>query len=237
MQVSRIKLNQLFQMLAIEDFRTLSKYAILRLTTPLFNVHYVFERDLTRVHELTPLTRQLPPGLTIRICRGENEITPLASNLGRAGVSSAILAERIKRDDFVVIAFDEKDEIAAYSWATFTDVWMKEIRATLLLGRHESFGIDTFVLPLWRGKGLQYALETRKYRHLSELGYRRLINHVNALNSRSLKTQVSEHKRKVATIYSAPIAGVVVVRKCLLDAVLRIEKRPWWRGEVPQSSC
>ena len=46
MQVSRIKLNQLFQMLAIEDFRTLSKYAIQRLTTPLFSVHYIFERDL-----------------------------------------------------------------------------------------------------------------------------------------------------------------------------------------------
>jgi hypothetical protein len=183
-------------MLAIEGFRTLFKYATQRLTTPLFNIHYIFDIDLTRVHELAPPKRQLPPGLVIRICRGENEISSLASNLKRSGVSSAILAERIKRDDFVVIAFDEKDEIAAYSWTTFTDVWMKEIRATLLLGRHESFGIDTFVLPLWRGKGLQYALEARKYRHLSELGYRRMMNHVNALNSRSLRTQVSEHKRK-----------------------------------------
>jgi len=232
MQLSRIKLKQLLQLVALEDFRTVFKYATQRLTTPVFNIHYLFDIDLTRVHELTPPKRQLPPGLMIRICRGENEIGPLASNLKRAGVSSAMLTERIKRDDFVVIAFDEKDEIAAYSWTTFTDAWMKEIQATLLLGRHESFGIDTFVLPLWRGKGLQYALEASKYRHLSELGYRRLMNHVNALNSRSLRTQVSEHKRKLATIYSVPIAGVVVVRQCLPDVAVRIERGPWWHGQV-----
>lgn len=223
-------------LLAIEDFRTVFNYTVQRLTTPLFNVHYIFENDLTRAHELNDPDRPLARGFTIRIFRGENEVGPIAGKLRRAGTTSAVLTERAKRDDLVAIAFDEKDEVAAYTWATFTDAWMKEMRATLLLGRDETFGIDTFVLPRWRGKGLQYIIETWKFRHLSEHGYRRSLNSVNALNTRSLKTQASERKRQVATVFSVPMLGVVVLRKYFPDVVIRVQKGPRWRREVPQSN-
>ena len=224
-------------MLAMEDFGTVFTYIVQRLTTPLFNVHYIFEIDLTRAHQVAIPGKRLPAGFTIRTLRGENEIVPMTSNLRRAGLSSPILDERTKRGDLLAVAFDDKDEVAAYSWTTFRDVWLKEVRATLLLGKHESFGLDTFVLPSCRGKGLQYVLEAQKFRRLCEDGYKRSMNHVHALNSRSLKTQVSEHKRKVATICSAPIAGVAVMRQCVPDVMLRIERRPWWRGRVPRLSC
>ena len=236
MQLSRIKVKQFLQMLAIEDFRTVFNYAVQRLTTPLFNVHYIFENDLTRAYELNDPGRPLPQGFAIRIFRGENEIGPIAGKLRRAGTTSAVLTERTKRGDLVAIAFDEEDEVAAYTWATFTDAWMKEIRATMLLGRDETFGTDTFVLPRWRGKKLQYILEAWKFRHLLEHGYRRSLNSVNALNTRSLKTQASERKRKVATVFSVPMLGVVVVRKYFPDVVIRVQKGPRWRREVPQSS-
>jgi GNAT superfamily N-acetyltransferase len=171
MQLSRIKVRQFLQMLAIEDFRTVLNYAVQRVTTPLFNVHYIFEIDLTRAQELNDPGRPPPQGFAIGIFRGENEIGPIAGKLRRAGTNGAVLTERTKRGDLVAIAFDEEDEVGAYTWATFTDVWMKEIRATLLLDRDETSGIDTFVLPRWRGKGLQYVLEARKFRHLSEHGF------------------------------------------------------------------
>jgi len=237
MQLSRIKLGQLFQMLAIEDFGTVFNYTVQRLTTPLFNVHYIFEIDLTRAHELATPGRPLPPGFTIRILRGENEIGPIANNLGRAGIASAVLAERTKRGDLIAVALHQKDEVAAYNWATFTDAWMKEVRATLLLDRNEAFGFDTFVLPRWRGKGLQYALEARKFRHLCEHGYTRSLASVHALNTRSLRTQASEGKRKVATIFSVPMVGVAVVRQCFPDVVVRVERGPWWRGDVLRPPC
>jgi hypothetical protein len=74
--------------------------------------------------------------------------------------------------DLVVVVFDEEDEVGAYAWTTFTDVWMKEIGAALLLGRDETSGYDTFVLPRWRGKGLQYSLNARRFQHLSEHGHK-----------------------------------------------------------------
>ena len=237
MQLSRIKIRQFLQMLAIEDFPTVFNYTVQRLTTPLFNVHYIFENDLTRAHELNDSGRPLPQGFAIRIFRGENEISPIADKLRRAGTTSALLTERTKRSDLVAIAFDEEDEVAAYTWTTFTDAWMKEIRATLLLGGDETFGMDTFVLPRWRGKRLQYILEAWKFQHLLEHGYRRSLNSVNALNTRSLRTQASERKRKVATVFSVPMLGVIVVGKCFPDVVIRVQKGRQWRSEVPQSNC
>lgn len=226
MQLSRIKARKFLQLLAIEDFRTVLNYAVHRLTTPVFNVHYIFEIDLARAQELNDPGRPPPQGFAIRILRGKNEIDPIADKLSRAGTTSAALAERTKRDDLVAIAFDEEDEVAAYTWATFTDVWMKEIRATLLLDKDETSGIDTFVLPRWRGKGLRYVLEARKFQHLSEHGLRRSLNWINALNTRSLKTQASERKRKVATVVSVPKLGVFVVKKCFPDLVIRVQKGP-----------
>jgi hypothetical protein len=236
MQLSHIKVRQFLQMLVTEDFRTVFNYAAQTLTTPLFNVHYIFENDLTRAHELNDPGRPLPQGFAIRIFRGENEIGPIADKLRRAGTTSALLTERTKRGDLVAVAFDQEDQVAAYTWATFTAAWMKEIRATLLLERDETFGVDTFVLPRWRGKGLQFILETRKFRHLSEHGYRRSLNSVNALNTRSLKTQASERKRQVATVFSVPMLGVLVVRKYFSDVVIRVQKGARRRKEAPQSS-
>jgi len=236
MQLSRIKIRQFLQMLAIEDFRTVFNYTVQRLTTPLFNVHYIFETDLTRAHELNDPGRSLPQGFAIRIFRGENEIGPVAGKLKRAGMASAALMERMKRGDLVVVVFDEEDEVGAYAWTTFTDVWMKEIGAALLLGRDETSGYDTFVLPRWRGKGLQYSLNARRFQHLSEHGHRRGLNWVNALNIRSLKSQRSLRKRKVATVFSVPMIGMVVVRKCFPDVVIRVQKGRQWRSEVPQPS-
>jgi GNAT superfamily N-acetyltransferase len=236
MKLSRIKVRQFFQMLAIEDFRTVFNFAVQRLTISLFNVHYIFDTDLTRAHELNDPGRPLPQGFTIRIFRGENEIGPIAGKLRRVGIASALLMERMKRGDLVVVVFDEDDEVSAYGWTTFTDAWMEEIRAALLLGIGETSGYDTFVLPRWRGKGLQYSLNARRFQHLSEHGHKRSLNWVNALNLRSLKSQASQRKRKVATVFSVPMLGVVVVRKCFPDVVIRVQKRSRWRIEVPQSS-
>jgi hypothetical protein len=49
-------------MLVIEDFPTVFNYTVQRLTTLLFNVHSIFENDLTRAHELNDPGRPLPQG-------------------------------------------------------------------------------------------------------------------------------------------------------------------------------
>lgn len=221
------------QTLASQDLRSLLHFAVQRITLPLFNVHYVFETDLTQAETLPDPRRPLPPGVTIGIFRGEDEIGPLAERLTAAGLESATLKERMKRGDMVTAAFDGTGDVVAYTWTTFGTVWMREVRATLLLDRNETVGLDTFVLPRWRGRGLQYPLNAWKFRHLSEHGYERGLNWVNALNIRSMKSQSSQGKRKIATIYSSPILNIVRVRKALPGSSISIQKRTRWRSRAP----
>ena len=213
--------------------RSLMRFAVQRITLPLFNVHYIFETDLTRAEALPNHRRPLPPGVTIGIFRGEDEIGPLAEKLTAAGLESATLKARMKRGDMVAVALDLEGKIIAYTWQTFCNVWMREVRATLVLERGQMAGLDTFVLPQWRGKGLQYLINAWKFRYLSEHGYEHGLNWVNALNNRSIKSQSSQGKRRIATIYSSPILNLVWVRKVFPGSTLRIQKRAAPHSRVP----
>lgn len=74
MRFSRSRIGRFLQTLANDDLRSLARFAVQRITLPLFNVHYVFETDLTRTETLPDPRRPLPPGVTIGIFRGEDEI-------------------------------------------------------------------------------------------------------------------------------------------------------------------
>lgn len=212
--------------LANDDLRSLTLFAIQRLTLWLFNVHHIFETDLTRPGTLPDRRRPLPPGVMIKIFRGEGEIGPLAEKLTKTGLKSATINDRMKAGDLVAVAFDQNGDIVGYTWETFSTVWIPEVRAGLVLGPGEIAGLDTFVQPQWRGKGLQYQINSWKFQYLSECGYERGLNWVNALNFRSIKSQSSQGKRKVATIFSLPMLNIVWLRKLPHVQVLVSRKVP-----------
>jgi hypothetical protein len=133
-RLSRSRIRRLLQTLAVEDWRILCKLAVWKFSHPLFNVYYIFEFDLARAHELSPAL--LPAGITIRLFRGEREISPLATLLVEAGLSAATVEQQMRRGDLVALALTDDGKLAAYAWATYSDVWIPEVRAGLspLLG-------------------------------------------------------------------------------------------------------
>jgi hypothetical protein len=65
-------------------------------------------------------------------------------------------------------------------------------------------------LPRWRGRGLNYPLSLPISRYLFEHGYCRTLSWVSALNTRSLRIQLRQGKRKIAIIlglWLRPIDG------------------------------
>jgi GNAT superfamily N-acetyltransferase len=130
----------------------------------------------------------------------------------------------MRRGDLVALALTDDGELAGYAWTTFTDGWIPEVRAGLSLRSGEVVGFDTLVMPRWRGRGLQYPLTVPLFRYLSEQGYRRSLHWVNALNTRSLKNQRRQGKRKIATIVSSPLFGLVHLRNVSPDAHITIKR-------------
>jgi hypothetical protein len=221
-QLSRSRIKRFLRTLAVEDWRILSELALRKLTHPLFSVYYVVEFDLARANQLR--AGQLPAGVVVRLFRGEEEIMPFAELLAESGLPAATMEQRMRRGDLVALALTDDRKLAAYAWTTFTEVWIPEVRATLPLRSDEAARFDTLVMPRWRGKHLHDPLTTPVFQYLSEQGYRRTLGWVDALNSRSLKAQQRQGKRKIATIVSSPALGLVHLLKVLPDAGLTLKR-------------
>ena len=227
MQISRSKVSRFLQTLAVEDGGILCKLALSKFTHPLFNVYHVFDFNLASVYQL-PAT-QFPPGVTLRLFRGEGDVTYVAPMLARAGMSLKTVEHRMRRGDLAAIVLADDEELAAYSWTTFAEAWIAEVRATLPLRSDEAARYDSLVMPRWRGRGLNYPLSLPISRYLFEHGYRRTLSWVSALNTRSLRTQLRQGKRKIATIVSSPLLGFVHLRNLSPAVGITLERRtPRW---------
>ena len=223
MQISRSKVGRFLQTLAVEDANILCKFALSKLTHPLFNVYHVFDFNLASVYQL-PAT-QFPPGVTLRLFHGEGDVTYVAAMMARAGMSLKTVEHRMRRGDLAALVFANDEELAAYSWTTFAEAWIAEVRATLPLRSDEAVRYDSLVMPRWRGKGLNYPLSLPISRYLFEQGYRRTLSWVSALNTRSLRTQLRQSKRKIATIVSSPLLGLVHLRNLSPAVGITLEQR------------
>jgi GNAT superfamily N-acetyltransferase len=197
--------------------------ALRKLTHPLFNVYHVVEFDLARADQLP--AAPLPSGVVIRLFHGEGEISPFAALLAESGLLAATVRQRMRCGDLVALALTDDGQLAGYGWATFTDAWMPEVRATLTLCNDEAALFDALVMPRWRGKGLYYPLTVAIFQYLSERGYRRTLSWINMLNTRSLKNQRRQGRRKIATIACARVLGLVRMCNVLPDAGIALTRK------------
>jgi GNAT superfamily N-acetyltransferase len=200
------------------------RHALQRYGPALFNHLYVFEFDLARAAKLEPLGQILPPGVTTQLFRSADQIDPLTTLLAQAGPTHSA-EQRMLRGDVAILAM-AGEKLVGYAWATFKERWISEIRATIVPRDDEVLQYDKRILPKWRGKGMQYALSVAILPYLADLGYRRTLNWVDAVNTRSLKNQRRLGKRKVADIISVPPLRIMRVRNCSPADGVKIEKRP-----------
>jgi GNAT superfamily N-acetyltransferase len=144
----------------------------------------------------------------------------LLAQTGRAYLAG----QRLLRGDVATVAMAER-ELVGYAWVTFRERWISEIRATIVPQDRDVLGYDKRITPKWRGKGMQYALSVATLQNLAAGGYGRLLNWVDALNTRSLRNQRRVGRRKIADIISIPPLRILRVRICSPNDRIRIEKR------------
>jgi GNAT superfamily N-acetyltransferase len=202
------------------------KLACWRLLEPFFNVQEIFIYDLASAGQLSSLTRDLPQGIVIEILLGPcgSDLERVFALLAQARMPRRIAEERLRRGDMLAVA-TANNEIAAYTWTTFSTAWIAEARRFLLLRDDQAAQFDTVVMPSWRGKGLQYGLTRAVLQYLSEIGYKQTLAWVNARNVRSIRNQLAQGKRRIAAIESCPVLGLARVRRLSNEADFTIERR------------
>jgi len=210
MQIRRRTFRKVLEVLAVEDYGTLLRLTLQKLTHPLFNVYHIFEADLLLESARSQSAKPLPAGITIQLFYGQRG-EHLAAKFSHAGVSPEVVEQRIERGDVASVAFAGGD-VAGYSWVTFKEAWIAELRGTLALRSDEAVQFNTRVMPPWRGKGLQYALTMPLIQYLTQHDYRRMLGWVYALNARSARNSAWPGKRVIATVVCFPILGIMHVR-------------------------
>ena len=201
--------SELVELLRVEGPSIFLRHALQRYAPALYNHLYIFEFDLTRAAGLESSAQNLPPGVTTQLFSHASQTDQVAAMLAQARITRSA-EQRMLRGDVAIVAM-AGDELVGYAWATFKERWISEIRATIIPANLDVLQYDKRIMPKWRGKGLQYALSVAVLPYLAELGYRRTLNWVDALNTRSLKNQRRLGKRKVADIISLPLLGVLRV--------------------------
>jgi GNAT superfamily N-acetyltransferase len=179
-------------------------------------VFYVFEADLAISLPSVPR----PGGLVVRLFRGNQDLPSVCSALVPTGLEAGEITRRLQRGDLVSIAF-LSDQVVAYTWMTFADAVFTEIGMMMRVNAGEAVQYDTLVLPAWRGQGLQLPLNEPVLRYARQNGYVRTLAWVEALNIRSVKSQIRTGKRKLMTIVSLKLPGMRRAWNVSLGASLR----------------
>lgn len=216
-------IDELVELMRVEGPIIFIRHALQRYAPALFNHLCVFEFDLSRVAALESSAQNLPSGVTTRLFHSAAETDLLAKILAQADSSSSAV-QRMLRGDVAILAM-AGDELVGYAWATFGERWISEVRATIVPRYDEILQYDKRIMPKWRGKGMQYALSVAILPYLAKPGYRRTLNWVDSLNTRSLKNQRRLGKRKVADIISVPPLRILRLRNCSATEGIIIARR------------
>ena len=196
-----------------------------KFSEPFFNVQHVFVFDLALAGQLSSFVHPLPPGISVEIHLkpDESDLHRILALFEQAGLRPRPAEESLKRGEMLALA-TANEAVAAYTWTAFSCAWVGEARRSLSPRDDQAVQYNTFVIPSWRGKGLQYGITRPVLQHLAKLGYKQTIAWVNARNVRSIRNQLSQGKRCVATITSSPILGLVRLRRLSQEADFTIER-------------
>lgn len=173
-----------------------------RLTKPVVEAYHVFEFDLSQQRASLPAK----PDFCVRLYRGPADLQGAIDILVPVGLSPDDISGRFERGDLVAVGI-LRDRTAAYTWASFSEVSVKELGMTVLAHAGEVFQYDTMVLKPFRRLGLQFALAESVLDYLQHHGYTRTLSWVNVLNRPSCKNQWKRGKRRRLTAVLLRIPG------------------------------
>jgi hypothetical protein len=173
-----------------------------RITGPYMNAYYFFEGDLSR--KRPALSAQ--PEFRVCLYRGAADLRAAIDVLVETGLTPADIGARFHRGDLVAVGF-LGDQTAAYTWASFTEVNVKELRRKLCARAGEVIQYDTLVLKPFRRHGLQFAVNQPVLDYAEQRGYTRTLSWVNVLNRASCKNQWKWGKKVLLTAVILEVPG------------------------------
>jgi GNAT superfamily N-acetyltransferase len=167
------------------------------------NVVHVFTFDLDHP---TPQPT-LPPGFSVTLYRGLQDRRKFVGHLLPLALTEAEIDRRLGDGDIVAIGSMAGDFVG-YTWMKLTgSIEINECGRFLCADPEEALQYDTFIVPKYRGRGLQFPLALPMLDYARELGLARTTSYVNALNTRSRKNQIRTGRKKVLTVVSVRLPG------------------------------
>lgn len=218
-----VRLGDVLEVLRTEGPLTFARHVIQKYGNALFAHLHFFEFPLAEAMS-SASSQTLPDGVSLRACRGEDDLAWLVRVFAQAGWAPAIIKQRMRRGDAAIVA-TAGAELVGYSWATFKERWLSEIRATIVPRADEIVEYDTRIMPRWRGNGLQSSLYLGLLPYLSRFGHRRTLTGVSAFNTASLRCQKRLGKREVADIISQPVLRILRLQNRSATDGIIVERR------------
>lgn len=169
-----------------------------------WEITHLFEADLSR-----PIPAVSPKGnFVVKICSGQGSVEHVQAALcPTRAVSTADIEDWLKRGDIVAVIYSG-DEVAGFSWLTWSSPWVPEFHGALVVRAQEVVQHNNFVVPDWRGRGIQGFLAVALSEFARARGCVRMLTYVDALNTPSLKTQYRLGTRRVLTVVCVYIGGL-----------------------------
>lgn len=173
-----------------------------RLTKPFVDAYHVFEFDLSQPRPSVPVK----PDFRVNLYRGAADLQSAIDVLVPVGLSPTDISARFERGDLVAVGV-LREQTAAYTWASFCEVSVRELRMTVLARAGEVFQYDTLVLKPFRRHGLQFALAEPVLDYAQRHGYTRTLSWVNVMNRPSCKNQWKWSKKVRLTAVLLKVPG------------------------------
>ena len=147
-----------------------------------FGTIYFFVREL---NEDLPEPKA-PTGLTLRPA-SVVDLPVLAAVWGDGEHTEEKLGNRFRRGDFCFIALDPNDRVVHARWATVQRTNVPDLGMDLILGPGEAFTYDSYTVPEFRGRRIDYAVRGYAFIWLCANGIIRACTFVRGDNPASLR--------------------------------------------------
>ncbi len=185
----------------------------------------------------TDVTRPVPDGSPEKLAQvttysGEENLQKIKNEFQAVGLLvPGDIESRLHQGEFVGIAKVE-GATAGYCWMSFTQKWVDELELTLRLRSDEALLYDSFVLPRWRGRRLNFHMNVALKDVAGEHGIARTLGYMSALNRRSLKLSKQMGSRKIMTVAALCFRRMGCVWRVAFGASLRSRFLKIGKGEL-----
>jgi GNAT superfamily N-acetyltransferase len=159
-------------------------------------VFYIFETDVAQQPLPEPYAKDK---LEAKVYSRERDVEKAKVAVVALGeLHSGIIASRLDRGDAVAIAYASGEPVG-YGWLSFsTHAVELAFGFNWIVRPREAVKYGNFVLPKWRGRGIQSFVNAAVSRYARDIGVIRTVSSISVLNTQSMS--LVKHDQKASTM-------------------------------------